>query len=155
MDLVSNLKDIAGEIKEKDFLEQDINLKAKEDFKFLCSQTGYVVYNNIHYLKVKTNEYPGRDCGDFLVVGHDVGKSKKVVFPRDLLACLSPNVYVAVAAYESGRIRDVYLFQAAEFKKTGMFSIFKYDKNDDAYEIHLPGEGKLEKYSFGYVLKNI
>lgn len=137
---------------EKTFLEDDIHVKAIEDFKKLCSQTRTTVQKNINFWTMKTID--GNYAGDFFLIGHDTAKTE-AMFPKELLEGNNvKKLYVAIVAYKNSTPVDVYVFKVDDFKKTGMFSMFKFHKDTNMYGVMLTGN-KLKQYSFGYVLKNI
>lgn len=150
-DLVSALKGI-GDAAPKTFLENPIHVKAKEDLLFLCAQTGYFSSYNGDYLTISTST-ASVEYGNVLVLGQDLS-NKKITFPKTLVSRGASNLHVAVVGYSKGTAVDVYLFPVTGFQKTGLFSMYKEDKKEGTYSIHLPGEKDLKQYSFGYVFNN-
>ena len=139
-------------LEERAFLGNAINVRAKKDFKFLCNKTRYSSFDNINYQTVQNMN--SDELGDFLVVGYDMAR-KEVSFPKELLDVKNEKLYVAVVGYKNGNVIDIYIFKATEFAKTGIFSMYKYNKKSDSYGIAMPNESKLKEYSFGYIMENI
>ena len=150
-----NAARLTEQFKDKGFFDNPLHIKAKKDFQFLCSQTGYAALNNVNYLSVKTIA-ADKYVGEFLPLGYKTS-SKAVTFPKDIFDTEKPNGYVAIVAYNNyDEVVDVFLFGGELMKKVGMFSLIKFNKNDNTYSINI-GDGlnqKLKQYSFGYVLKN-
>lgn len=155
MEMNLNAMRLTDQFKDKGFFDDPLHIKAKKDFQFLCSQTGYAALNNLNYLSVKTIA-ADKYVGEFLPLGYKTS-SKSVTFSKEVFDVDKPNSYVAVVAYNSyDEVIDVFLFSGELLKKPGIFSIVKFNKNDNAYSINI-GDGlnsKLKQYSFGYVLKN-
>jgi len=143
------IRDLMEGNADKKFLDNQIHKKARDDFRYLASQLGFTVLNNIDYQTVKTHD---KEFGDFLVVGLEMAKGT-VEFPKRLLDAGKENLYVAVVGYKDSAVVDVYAFKATEFAKVGLFSMYKYNKKTDMYGITMPSGEKLQKYSFGYVIK--
>ena len=150
-----NATRITDQFKDKGFFDNPIHIKAKKDFQFLCAQTGYAALNNINYVSVKTI-IADKYVGEFLPLGYNT-KSKSLNFPKAIFNADKPDNQVAVVAYNAyDEVIDVFLFAAEMFKKGGLFSIVKSNK-DDTYTVHVGDAvgSKLKQYSFGYVLKNL
>lgn len=145
------IKGVLDSLKDKTFMESPLHVQAKKDFNTLCQKIGYSGFNNLNYMSVKyENTYY---VGEFLVLGHNL-TDKQVTFPKYLFDANNDKLYLAVVVYSNGTPTDAFAFKATEFKKTGLLSMYKYDKNTDAYSVGI-NPNKLKQYSFGYVLKNI
>jgi len=149
MQEVNNLKqlreDMAGEKK-----AGIPSATAVQDLRFLCSRMGFGLLNNVNLHALYNSE--SKKLCDFLVIGHDTS-DKSVTFQSKEINVEDPNMYVAVVAYTNGQVRDAYLFKASEFKKPGMFSMFK-NKNGVGC-VDIGKESKLKDYSFGNVINGI
>ena len=149
---LENLENITKSFDDTDFTDLPKNRRAKEDFKYLCNKTNYSALNNVKYLSVNGL----KKLGDFLVLGYSPA-DKMIVFPQDLIDVENRGLFVAVVVYNGDRVNDVLIFKASEFKKPGMFSMFKNLKKSDEYAISLgdASSPKLKEYSFGLVLKSL
>ena len=148
---LGNMLDLNQKLADKSFSDKEVNVLAKQDFKYLCSQTGYNALNNIDYIRV---EQMNKKIIDVFVVGHDLS-NKNIEIPGQYVDVEKEDLYVGVVYYENGKVKNICLFKAADFAKRGIFSMFKYNKGNNTYNINLPNEEKLKQYSFGYVIKNI
>ena len=150
--------DYFGNVKNDDgmtFIDLPINQKARNDFKFLCSQSNFLVKNNVNNYAVSKD---GKMIGDFFPVGYDV-KNRSVVIPEKFIDVEKEDLFITVVCYESGEVKDVFVFKAREFKHMGgkissLFSMFKYSAKHKQYAVVL-GDGekqKLKQSSFGVAL---
>ena len=155
-DKLAVVKKINAGFEEKGFLEQSIHQNALKDFKFLCQKTGYTTFNNLNFQTLRTADNHNRYLGEFLVLGYDVTE-KKVTFPAGLLDIGNDKCFVAAVCYSNGSVQDVLVFSATEFKKAGVFSMFKSLKKEGALSIGIgsPDSKNLKQYSFGYVLNKL
>ena len=153
---LDDLKKLSEENNEKPFLNDEIHQKAKNDFKFLCNKSDYTTFNNLNYQTLKTADSRVKYLGEFLVIGYNV-EDGVVKFPKYLLDLEQPNRFVAVVVYKAGNVANVLVFNSAEFKNTGLFSMFKDLNKTSEFGIAIKDANNknLEKYSFGYVLKNL
>ncbi|MCL2756400.1 MAG: hypothetical protein FWE45_05125 [Firmicutes bacterium] len=149
MQEVQNLKQLRDQLDDEKKGGID-KATAIQDLRFLCSRTGYGLLNNVNLHALYNSE--SKKLCDFLVIGHDTA-DKSVAFPIKEINVEDPNMYVAVVAYTNGQVRDAYLFKATEFKKPGLFSMFK-NKNGIG-GIDIGKEAKLRDYSFGNVINGI
>jgi len=140
----------------RSFLDHGIHLNAKNDFRFLCQKTGYNMLNNVHLQAVRTADNYNRHLGDFLVLGCDIA-DKKIAFPSMLIDVEAEKQFVAVVCYNNGNVQDVLVFSVGEFKKPGMFSIFKNLKKEGMFSVAISNADNknLKQYSFGYVLNKL
>ena len=144
------VRKIASEVRGKSFYDSEINQQAESDFKFLCGKIGYNALRNVNLLMVKQWE---RHLGDFAVIGHELTEGKTAKFPKEVLDSEAEEIYAAVVVYNNGNVVDIYCFKAVNFKKPGLFSMFK--KTNTEYGVDVGNPTKLKQYSIGYVLKNI
>ena len=150
---LERLQQINEGIEGKSFLDQELHIQATKDFKYLALQTGYNLFVNLNCQRLTTADKDSRYVGDYLVLGYNM-QDKRVLFPKGLINVENPDMNVAVVCYKDGDVQDVLVFGATNFKKIGMFSIFKDVKASGAYAINIGDLGKLKQYSFGYVIKN-
>ncbi|MCL2539893.1 MAG: hypothetical protein FWE53_00455 [Firmicutes bacterium] len=150
------IKDINASFNTKTFLDQEIHRDAIKDFKFLCQKTNYTTFNNLNFQTLRTADNHNRYIGEFLVLGTEPPE-KQVLFPSGYINTDDERQFVAVVCYNSnGDVEDVLVFRAADFKKAGMFSIFKNIKARGAYGVNIALNAKnLKQYSFGYVLNKL
>ena len=150
------VKKISAGFEERGFLDQSIHQNAKKDLKFLAQKTGYTTFNNLNFQTLRTADNFNRYLGEFLPVGVEVS-DKKVVFPAALVDLANDKQFIAVVCYNDGDVQDVLVFAVAEFRKAGMFSMFKNQKKEGALAIVIgdPASKNLKQYSFGYVLNKL
>lgn len=150
---IGSIQDVRDAINasQQTFLKSEANKKAREDFKYLCGQLRYRALDNVNYQSVSLMET--KLC-DALVVAWDMSKGQ-VWFPKGLVDFNHPKLFVAVVAYDKGAPQDIYMFRSTELTKTGLFSMYKYDKRHGALGIAMPKGDKLRQYSFGYVIKKL
>lgn len=155
MDL-EEIKKLTRDASDIKFLDRDIHLRAKKDFKYLCTQAGYNTFNNLNLQSIKKADSNEKYLGEALVLGFDV-KDKMLTFPMEFLDIEKPNHFVGVVVYDGKAIKDVFLFNAGGFKKAGLFSMFKVLKKSGEYGIAIKDADnyKMKNYSFGYVLNNL
>lgn len=150
--------EIFGELKNDGadlFIDLPINQKARNDFKFLCSRSNFLVKNNVNNYAISKD---GKMIGDFFPVGYNV-KNRSVVIPEKFIDVEKEDLYISVVCYENEEVKDVFVFKAREFKHLGgklssLFSMFKYSSKHKQYAIVL-GDGekqKLKQSSFGVAL---
>lgn len=154
--LLEDLRKLNNELEDKHFLETKIHQQAKKDFQYLCSQTEYSTFNNLHLLTLKTSDGKFKYLGEFLVLGHDVS-NKLISFPKNLIDIEKPNHFVAVVCYKKGEVLDVLVFNVQGFKTTSLFGVHKDLSKQNMYGLNIsdPENKKLKSYSFGLVLKNL
>ncbi|MDD2226994.1 MAG: hypothetical protein PHH71_00210 [Clostridia bacterium] len=138
------------------FLDSAINQQAEKDFKYLCSQTNYSIFDSLKgNFTLRTSDSKGRTIGEFLIIGHDTS-TNIVKFPKNLIDVEKPNSYVAVVCYKNDKVLDVFVFDVANFKKVGLISMFKSYNKTNEYGIALNiNSQKTKQYSFGYVLSKL
>jgi len=132
------------------FIDLPINQKARNDFKFLCNSSNFLVKNNVNNYAVSKD---GKMIGDFFPVGYDV-KNKSVAIPEKYIETEKENLFISVVCYDNNEVKDVFVFKSQEFKHTGLFSMFKYSPKVKQYAVVL-GDGenkKLKQSSFGVAL---
>ena len=134
----------------------ELNRRATEDLSYIASQLRYGLFHNVNYRSLQRE---GEKLCDFLVIGHDLAKSKKAVFPSQHIKFNDEEgqkvkMYVAVVTYENDKAKNTYLFDGALFKKAGLLSIFGMDKKKGVASVDLSNNPKLEKYSFGRVVES-
>jgi len=150
--------EIFGELKNDGidlFIDLPINQKARNDFKFLCSQSNFLVKNNVNNYAISKD---GKIIGDFFPVGYNV-KNRSVAIPEKFIDVEKEDLYIAVVCYENEEVKDVFVFKAREFKHMGgklssLFSMFKHSSKVNQYAVVL-GDGekqKLKQSSFGVAL---
>ena len=149
MDL-DKIREINQKLEEKNFVDQEINIQAGKDFKFLCNKLGFNTFVDVNYQKV--NDSMGRPIAEFFIMGQNLS-GDKVVLPGQYINTENSNLYVAVVGYIDSKPVDIYVFKTSDFAKAGLFSMYKYNKKTNDYMIKLPNEEKLKLYSFGYVFK--
>lgn len=132
------------------FLDLAINQKAREDFKYLCNHTNFLVKNNVNNYTLSKGQ---KVVGDFFPIGYNV-KDKAVRFPESYLDVNNEKLRVAVVCYEGNDVKDVLVFKASDFKHTGLFSMFKYLDKAKQYGVILGdlSNKKLKQNSFGVAL---
>ena len=141
-DFIKTIEKINEDLKDKTFYNSALNVQADKDFKFLCTKTNYRCANNTVYRTLTT--LGNAPVGDFLVFGHKL-EDKMAWFPKE---AVKENLYVAVVCYADGKVADVLVFDANNFK-------FKDNKKTGMLGVKIKNVTKLKQYSFGYVLKNI
>ena len=132
------------------FLDLAINQKARNDFKYLCNHTNFLVKNNVNYYTLQKGD---KIIGDFFPIGYNV-KNKTANFPDAYIDVNNSSLYVAVVCYESDEVKDVLVFKASDFKNTGIFSLFKHSDKVKQYAVVLSdlNNKKLKQNSFGVAL---
>lgn len=153
---IKDLQQLSDVLDDRGFFDSPIQVKAKQDFLYLCNKTGYSAMGKRHYMAVSRADSKGKHLGEFLVVGYNTA-DKTATFPKELIDTDAEDVFVAVVCYANGKVADVLVFAAASFRKIGMLGIFKNLKSANRYGIVL-GDGNtlpLKKYSFGFVLNNL
>lgn len=132
------------------FLDLAINQKAREDFKYLCNHTNFLVKNNVNFYTLSKG---GKVVGDFFPIGYNI-KNKVVNFPGSYIDINNEKLSVAVVCYENNEVKDVLVFKMKEFKHTGLFNMFKYSEKAKQYSIALGdlNNKKLKQNSFGVAL---
>lgn len=132
------------------FLDLAINQKARNDFKYLCNHTNYLVKNNVNYYTLSNGD---KVIGDFFPIGYNVEKNS-ASFPDKYIDVNNHKLFVAVVCYENDAVKDVMVFKASDFKSTGIFSIFKHSDKAKQYAVVLGdlSNKKLKQNSFGIAL---
>lgn len=153
---IKDLQQLSKVLDDKGFLNEPINIRAKQDFLYLCNKTGYSAMNKRHFMSLSHADSGGRHMGEFLVIGYNTA-DKTAVFPKELINPDDDNNYVAIVCYNKDRVVDVLVFAAANFKKIGLFGIYKNLKGEGAYGVVLNDANTVahKKHSFGFVLKNL
>lgn len=134
------------------FLDLAINQKARNDFKYLCNHTNFLVKNNVNYYTLSKGD---KVIGDFFPIGYNL-KNKSVNIPESYIDVNNGKLFVAIVCYDNEEVKDVMVFKANDFKSTGIFSIFKYSDKVKQYAIVLGdlSNKKLKQNSFGVALSD-
>ena len=136
--------------------------RAIEDFRYLCTQSYYVVLYSMGLLSVtkETVEYAKVLCVPF-----DTSK-KTARFPKEYLKPEDPKMHVAVVCYSNGKAANVLLIDGATIAKAnrpmskfGAFFSNLFGSNpmsvseeNNEYILRINNINNLRKYAFATVI---
>ena len=138
--------------------------KAMDDFRYLCTQSYYVVLANMGLLSVNKEQ---KQYANVLCIPFDVNK-KSANFPKDQVKPDDPKMHVAIMCYSDGKVVDTLLISGATIVKecrplskfgsffTSLFGgsdmIINEEGNEYVIKINNINHPGLRKYAFGYAI---
>lgn len=143
---INQFKELRGETDTSDAIK-----KARDDFRFVLSQSNFVAPNYLEYQSMVKN---GKQVGFALAIPFNV-EEKQCTVPAGLVKKDDPNMYVAAVCYQGGKPVDLLMFNSAQFAK-GKKPV-KFDKKNNRYLILIKDikHDSMQKYAFGHVIGNL
>jgi hypothetical protein len=129
----------------------DATRKARDDFRFVLSQSNFVAPNYLEYQSMVKN---GVTVGYALAVPFNV-EEKQCVIPVNLVKKDDPKMYVAAVCYQGGKPVDLLMFNAVLFAK-GKKPV-KFDKKNNRYLLLIKDikHDSMQKHAFGHVIGSL
>ena len=125
--------------------------KARDDFRFVLSQSNFVTPSYLDYQSMVKN---GVTVGYALAIPLNV-EERQCTVPGNLIKKDDPKMFVAVVCYQGGKPIDLLMFNSVLFakgkkpikfnKKTGEYVLFIKDIKHDS----------MQKHAFGHVIGNL
>ena len=126
--------------------------KAREDFRFVLSQSNFLAPN---YLDYQSMVKSGVTLGYALALPFNI-ENKQFTVPGNLVKKDDPKMFVAAVCYEGGKPVDILMFNSALFAKAK--KPIKYNKKTGEYVVLVKKGIKhesMQKHAFGVVIGNL
>jgi len=126
----------------------DAARKAKDDFRFVLSQSNFVAPNYLDYQSMVKN---GVTLGYALAVPFNVDE-KQCTIPANLIKKEDPKMFVAAVCYQGGKPVDLLMFNSGLFAKAK--KPIKFNKKTNQYVLHIKDikHAGMQKHAFGHVI---
>ena len=129
----------------------DATRKARDDFRFVLSQSNFVTPN---YLDYQSMVKSGVTIGYALAVPFNV-EEKQCTVPGNLVKKDDPKMFVAVVCYQGGKPVNLLMFNSAVFAKAK--KPVKFNKKTNQYVLQIKDikHDSIQKYAFGHVIGSL
>ena len=129
----------------------DAERKAKDDFRFVLSQSNFVTPSYLDYQSMVKN---GETKGYALAVPLNV-EQRQCTVPANLVKKDDPKMFVAVVCYQGGKPVDLLMFNSVLFAKAK--KPVKFNKKTNQYVLHIKDikHDSMQKHAFGHVIGSL
>lgn len=134
-----------------DYVIPEAIKKAREDFRFVLSQSNFLAPN---YLDYQSMVKSGVTLGYALAIPLNV-EQKQCTVPGHLVKKDDPKMFVAAVCYQGGKPIDLLMFNSVLFAKAK--KPIKYNKKTGEYVLKIKDikHASMQKHAFGYVIGNL
>jgi len=140
------IKELKGDVDVSDAVK-----KAREDFRYVLSQSNYITPNYLDYQSIEKN---GVTHGYALVLPFNTD-DKELFVPAGLVKKDDPKMFVAAVCYQGGKPVDLLMFNSVLFAKTK--KPVKYDKKRGEYVVKIKDikHDSMQVHALGHVIGNL